>query len=105
MVIVMLAVGLAASLNVANPNAGRVAAFSTSIDTFQSGDCTTPKDVWNLGETACAVATDATDQRIAWVAPNGSIADVSGFLSGTGSDLYTIETVGPLASGTIRHQP
>ena len=90
--IAILGLGFASSLNFTNPTAGRVAAFSESINTFASADCSTPKDEWNLGQIACAVATEATDRRIAWVAPDGTIGQVSGFLSGTGSDLYTIPT-------------
>jgi uncharacterized repeat protein (TIGR01451 family) len=65
-----------------------------SIATFASADCTTPKSTWNLGETACAVATDApSDRRIAWVAPNGNTAQVSSSTTGgTFSDSYHIPT-------------
>jgi len=70
-----------------------VAAFDESISTFASSDCATPKTVWNLGQTACAVATGAPDdRRIAWVAPNGAIAQVSPSFSGTASDSYAIPT-------------
>jgi len=76
----------------------RASAFDETIATFQSSDCTTPKAEWNLGQTACAVATDAVgDKRIAWVAPDGTVADLTDFFSGTTSDTYTFETSGPLA--------
>lgn len=69
------------------------AAFDESINTFASSNCSTSQNVWNLGETACAVATDTSgDRRIAWVAPNGAIARLSDTFSGTLSDSYTIPT-------------
>lgn len=70
-----------------------VNAFDESISTFASSDCATPKSTWNLGQTACATATGSPDdRRIAWVAPNGAVAQVSNFYSGTLSDSYSIPT-------------
>lgn len=70
-----------------------VSAFSESISTFDSGDCTTPKTSWDLGQTVCAVAMGSPqDRRIAWVAPNGAITQLSGFFSGTANDTYSIPT-------------
>jgi hypothetical protein len=67
-----------------------VTAFDESITTF-AADFTTPKSDWNLGETANAKATGSpNDRRIAWVAPDGRIAAVSGFYSGTLNDSYAI---------------
>ena len=69
-----------------------VEAFAENISTF-AGDCTTPQTNWNLGGTVCAGATGAPeDRRIAWVAPNGKIAQVSNFFSGSGGDTYQIPT-------------
>lgn len=71
----------------------QVRAFSESISTFESGDCTTPKTSCDLGQTVCAVAIGSPqDRRIAWVAPNGAIAQLSGFFTGTASDTYSIPT-------------
>ena len=70
----------------------RVDAFSESISTFAS-DCTTPKAAWNLGQTACAAATGAPDdRRIVWVAPNGLIAQIGAAFTGTANDSYNIPT-------------
>jgi len=97
LLVAVLALGLAASLNGVGPRAGLVNAFSESINTL-SADCETPKTVWDLGQTACAAATGATGQRrIFWITPDGSVADVSNPFSGTASDTYTFETTGPLA--------
>lgn len=76
-----------------------VTAFDETISTFASTDCSTPKTSWNLGQTACAVATGSPeDRRIAWVAPDGSVADVTDFYSGTATDSYTFTTgADPLA--------
>ena len=71
---------------------GAVKAADESISTFAT-DCTTPKSTWNLGETACATATNSpNDRRIAWVAPDGTVAQITNFYSGTLSDSYTIKT-------------
>src|SRR6266404_1724629 len=72
---------------------GSVNAADESIGTFAT-DCTTPKNSWNLGETACAVATNApADRRISWVAPDGNTAQTSNSSSaGTFSDSYHIPT-------------
>lgn len=77
---------------------GSVTAFDESIATF-AADFTTPKSVWNLGETANAKATGSPeDRRIAWVAPDGTVAQVTGFFSGTATDSYVLETgAAPLA--------
>src|SRR5262245_5585511 len=54
-----------------------VSAFEETICTFESSNCTTPKNSWNLGETACAVAAGTVgDRSIEWVAPNGAVARV-----------------------------
>jgi hypothetical protein len=55
---------------------------SESIGTF-ADDCVTPKAIFNLGETVCAVATGSllgppTQRRFQWVSPDGNI-----FQSGT----------------------
>jgi uncharacterized repeat protein (TIGR01451 family) len=71
---------------------GSVTAFDETIGTF-AADFTTPKSSWNLGETANAKATGSPeDRRVEWVAPDGSVARVSGFYSGTLSDSYAIQT-------------
>jgi len=75
-----------------------VSAFDESIATFASSDCTTPKAAWDLGQTACAVANGVVgDRRIAWVAPNGAVAQFSNSFTGTGSDTYAIPTTGNFA--------
>jgi uncharacterized repeat protein (TIGR01451 family) len=77
---------------------GSVNAFDESIATFAGSDCTTPKIAWDLGQTACAVATGAVgDRRISWVAPNGAVAQVSATYTGTASDTYVIPTSGSFA--------
>lgn len=77
---------------------GSVTAFDESIHTFASSDCATPKSVWDLGQTACAVATGAVgSRRIAWVAPDGAVAQLSSDFSDTASDSYAIPTVGNFA--------
>ena len=82
LLVAVLALGLAASLNGVSPRAGLVNAFSESINTL-SADCETPKTVWDLGQTACAAATGATGQRrIFWVTPDGTVADVSNTFTG-----------------------
>ena len=86
--VLLVAVALSASLLA---RGGSVAAFTESIGTFQSDNCTTPKTSWNLGQSACAVAIGASDdRRIAWVAPNGAIAQFSSTFTGTGTDTYAI---------------
>lgn len=72
---------------------GSVTAFTESIATFANTDCATPKSSWNLGETACAVATGTpNDRRIQWVAPDGTVAQLTNFFSGTATDHYTLKT-------------
>ena len=72
---------------------GVVNALDESISTFAGSDCTTPKVEWNLGQVACATASGATDERrIAWIAPNGIIAQLSTTFTGTSSDSYNIPT-------------
>jgi uncharacterized repeat protein (TIGR01451 family) len=104
LLVAVLALVLAASLNGVSPRAGLVAAFAENIATFQSNDCSTPKDEWNLGQTACAGVTGAGgERRIVWVAPDGNVADVSAGFTGSGSDTYTLLTTGPFAQyGTWR---
>lgn len=64
-----------------------------AIGVFSAADCRTPKTVWDLGETLCAMVTRAVeDQRIAWIAPDGTIAQVSGYLSGDARDSYRLQT-------------
>jgi len=66
---------------------------SETIGIFLAADCVTPKTAWNLGETACAVVTGVLeDRRIAWIAPDGTIAQVSDYLSGTVRDSYQLQT-------------
>jgi uncharacterized repeat protein (TIGR01451 family) len=97
--IFLLILPLATSFNDLFTGFGSSAASAESIATFASNDCTTPKTAWDLGQTACAVATGTTGKRrIVWVAPDGVIADQSTpFNSGTGSDNYTFLTSGPFA--------
>jgi uncharacterized repeat protein (TIGR01451 family) len=88
----LIGVSFIASSNYLFSRTSSAAAPSESISTFD-GDCTTPKTTWDLGGTACATATGAPDdRRIAWVAPDGTIAQLSSFFSGSGSDTYQIPT-------------
>src|SRR6476469_6692270 len=76
----LLLVGLTLAPSMRGPltRGGSVIAFDETINTFASSDCATPKSEWDLGQTACAVATGAvSSRRIAWVAPDGAIAQVS----------------------------
>jgi uncharacterized repeat protein (TIGR01451 family) len=78
---------------------GSVSATTESINTY-AADCSTPQpgNAWNLGGAACAVATGSTGRRsIVWTAPNGNVAQRSGFFSGDGSDTYAIPTTGDFA--------
>src|SRR5581483_9696888 len=69
---------------------GRVSAFDETISTV-ADDFTTPKSTWNLGQSAHATASGAPqDQRIAWIAPDGSVAQVSDYFSGNLNDSYAI---------------
>ena len=72
---------------------GSVTAFvevPESIATY-AADFSTPKSDWDLGQTANAKATASpADRRIAWVAPDGKIAQVSSLYSGTLNDSYNI---------------
>lgn len=80
-----------------------VTAFAESIDTFSSLDCTTPKDSWSLGQTACAVATGATGtRRIGWFAPDGTIVDISGTFTSTGTDTYAIPLTAQVGTWIVR---
>ncbi|HWC76094.1 MAG TPA: DUF11 domain-containing protein, partial [Blastocatellia bacterium] len=87
------------------PMAGETAvhAFAESIETF-ADDCVTPKNSWDLGETACTQVTGAIgDRRIIWIAPDGQIADISPPFNDSGSDTYPLTTTGPFAQyGTWR---
>lgn len=72
---------------------GVTQAQSETVQTFASSDCTTPKSEWDLGQTVCAVVVGApTEQRIVWIAPDGSVAKVSASFIGSGSDSYTLLT-------------
>src|SRR5437868_7397012 len=72
--------------------AGRVSADTESIGTV-AADFTTPTANWNLGETAHAAVTGAPDdRRVAWIAPDGSVAQVSNYFSGSLHDSYAIPT-------------
>ncbi|MFL6275963.1 MAG: PxKF domain-containing protein [Blastocatellia bacterium] len=58
-----------------------------------AADFTTPKASWNLGETAHATVAGApADRRVAWIAPDGSIVQVSNYFSGSLNDSYAIAT-------------
>lgn len=78
---------------------GSVRATTESINTY-AADCSTPQpgNAWNLGGTACAVATGSTGRRsIVWTAPNGNVAQRSGSFAGNGSDTYAIPSTGDFA--------
>lgn len=74
-----------------------VTAFDETINTFAGSDCVTPKSTWNLGESACAVASSPGRRSIVWFAPNGLVAQRGSSFAGTGSDTYAIPTEGPFA--------
>src|SRR5262249_11279835 len=102
--ILLVALTLSPSLQVTSPTAGVVTAFSETIATVASSDCSTPKSEWDLGQTACAAVTGAIGvRRILWITPDSQVADVSSPFSGSGSDTYTFLTSGPFAQyGTWR---
>src|SRR5262245_38390493 len=52
--ILLVALTLSPSLQVTSPGGGVVTAFSETISTVASSDCSTPKSEWDLGQTACA---------------------------------------------------
>ena len=91
--VLLVAVTLVPSMRPIPTGTGSVKAFDETIATF-AADFTTPKSSWNLGETAHAKATGSPDdRRVEWVAPDGTVAQVSGFYSaGTLSDSYAIQT-------------
>ncbi|MEK6302812.1 MAG: HYR domain-containing protein [Acidobacteriota bacterium] len=79
---------------------GSATADTESISTFASSDCATPKTTWNLGETACAVATGTqfpNQRRFQWVTPDGTVAQQSPISSDPASDTYAIPTTGQFA--------
>ncbi|MBC7910262.1 MAG: DUF11 domain-containing protein, partial [Pyrinomonadaceae bacterium] len=74
-----------------------------TIDTFEA-DCETPENVYVLGETVCAVSTNAPppsfgfrQRRFQWVTPNGTVVQQTEITTNPQSDSYTIPTAGPEA--------
>ncbi len=91
LVAAFFSLGLFTTSKVICSQSPQVNAPSEEIVIFSAADCSTPKTSWNLGEAVCAMVTGASeDQRIAWMAPDGTIAQVSGYLSGTARDSYQL---------------
>ncbi len=74
-----------------------------AIDTYEA-DCATPENVYVLGETVCAVSTNAPppffgfrQRRFQWVAPNGLVVQQTEITTNPQSNSYTIPTTGPAA--------
>ena len=81
----------------------QVSAASEAINTFAPG-CTTPDVNFNLGETVCAVATDAVlpisgrrQRRIQWVTPDNVVVQQVDITSNPQSNSFTIPAAGPFA--------
>ena len=81
----------------------QVSAATEAINTFAPG-CTTPDENFNLGETVCAVATDAVlpilgrrQRRIQWVTPDGVVVQQVDVTSNPQSNSFTIPASGPFA--------
>ncbi len=81
----------------------QVSAATESISTFAS-DCSTPDASFNLGETVCAVATGAQlpisgrrQRRFQWVAPDGTVLQLTDIVSDPQSDSFTIPATGEFA--------
>ncbi len=71
-----------------------------TVETFEA-DCTTPEDIYILGETVCAVSTNSPapfngvrQRRFQWVAPNGLVAKQTDITANPQNDSYTIPTSG-----------
>jgi len=70
-----------------------------SIDTF-AANCTTPKDVFNLGDTVCVKVTDAPLRasaplrRINWSGPAGDVEQTIDVTSSIQTDLFVIPASG-----------
>jgi uncharacterized repeat protein (TIGR01451 family) len=81
----------------------QVSAATEAINTF-APDCSTPDASFVLGETVCAVATDAQvpifglrQRRIQWVAPNGNVVQQVDITSSPQSNSFAIPATGLLA--------
>lgn len=81
----------------------QVSAAMEAINTF-APNCTTPDENFNLGETVCAVATDAVlpilgrrQRRIQWVTPDGVVVQQVDVTSNPQSNSFTIPASGPFA--------
>jgi uncharacterized repeat protein (TIGR01451 family) len=81
----------------------QVSAASEAVNTFAS-DCSTPDAAFTLGETVCAVVTDAQlpisglrQRRVQWVAPDGNVVQQTDITSSPQSNSFTIPATGPLA--------
>jgi uncharacterized repeat protein (TIGR01451 family) len=79
------------------------ASLPETVETFES-DCTTTENVYILGETICAVATNAPapflgvkQRRFQWISPNGQVVRHTDITTSPQSDSFTVPTTGPLA--------
>jgi uncharacterized repeat protein (TIGR01451 family) len=74
-----------------------------TVATFEA-NCTTPEDIYILGETVCAVSTNSPapfngfrQRRFQWVAPSGVVVKQTDITTNPQNDTYTIPTSGPFA--------
>ncbi len=79
------------------------ASLAETVETFES-DCTTGENVYILGETVCAVATNVPtpflgvkQRRFQWISPNGQVVRHTDITTNPQSDSFTVPTTGPLA--------
>jgi hypothetical protein len=77
------------------------------IETF-AADCTTPQDVFNLGDTICAKVTNAPTfslfalRRISWVNTGGLILQQNNVLNSSDTFTFTLPTTATTADGLDR---
>jgi uncharacterized repeat protein (TIGR01451 family) len=74
-----------------------------TVETFEA-NCTTPEDIYILGETVCAVSTNSPppfngfrQRRFQWVAPSGVVVKQTDITTNPQNDTYTIPTSGTFA--------
>src|SRR6185503_3474146 len=95
----LLALGMQ-SLFTATPNPESIATYAS--------DCTTPQTTFFLGDTVCAVATDAplgppAQRRFEWVAPDGHVFDLGPFITtNPQSNSITIPANAPVGTWQVK---
>ena len=79
------------------------ASLAETVETFES-DCTTGENIYVLGETICAVATNVPtpflgfrQRRFQWISPSGIVVQQTDITTNPNSDSFTVPTTGPLA--------